>query len=133
MPAGPRRAALVLGIVAVVASLVGIAVAGTSRRGVVVGIRSIELDLYSVNLTGAVLLGFIGVLALVGAWSPSTLPLWIASGVSALLVVYGFAVWRDDTRNPVGFDGRTMSLLLGLSVSFGALAWATNHPVVSPD
>ena len=126
---GVRRAGLVIGIVTIVAGLFGAMVAGSSNRGEVVGIADLELNLYSVNVVGGLILTGIGILALIAVLSRTPIPMWIASGVAAVMAAYGILVWRDDTRNPLGFDGRTISLLLGLALSFAALAWAgTRRP-----
>ncbi len=117
-----------LAVLAIIVGVVGMAVAGTSPRGVVVGVGDLELNLYSVNLTGGLLVAAIGVLALIGVLSATPVPLWVASGLAGLLALYGLAAWRDDTRNPLGLDGRTISLLLGLALSFAALAWAASRP-----
>ena len=93
-----------------------------------VGIADLELNLYTVNVAGGLLLAAIGVLAVIGALSRTPVPMWAASGIAAAMAGYGLLAWRDDTRNPVGFDGRTISLLLGLALSFAALAWAGSRP-----
>ena len=125
-----RRAGLLIGIVTIVAGLFGAMVAGSSNRGEVVGIADLELNLYTVNVVGGLILAGIGILALIAVLSRTPVPMWIASGVAGVMAIYGILVWREDTRNPLGFDGRTISLLLGLCLSFAALAWAgSRRPV----
>ena len=117
-----RRAGLVIGIVAVAAGLYGAFVAGSSDRGEVVGIVDLKLNLYAVNTTGGLVLAGIGILAVIAVLSRTPVPMWTASGIAGLMALYGLLAWRDDTGNSLGFDGRTISLLLGLCLSFAALA-----------
>lgn len=119
-----RRAAMVIGLVAVVAGLIGAVVARSSNRGEIVGLTDLELNLFTVNVAGGLVLAAVGVLAVISVLSRTPVPLWVASGVAAVMAAYGLLAWRDDTRNPLGFDGRTISLLVGLALSFAALAWA---------
>jgi hypothetical protein len=123
-----RRAQIVVATVAIVAGVVGAAVARTSRRGVIVGLGELELNLYTVNLAGSMLLLGVGVIALTSVLSDTPVPLFIAAGLSAALAVYGLLAWRDDTRNPLGFDGRTISLMVGLAASYAVLGWAASRP-----
>jgi hypothetical protein len=123
-----RRAQVVVATVAIVAGIVGAAVARTSRRGVVVGLSELDLNLYTVNLAGSLLLLGIGVVALTSVLSDTPVALFAAAGLSAALAFYGLAAWRDDTRNPLGFDGRTITLLVGLAASYAALGWAASRP-----
>jgi tetrahydromethanopterin S-methyltransferase subunit C len=123
-----RRAQIVVATVAIVAGVVGAAVARTSRRGVVVGISELDLNLYTVNLAGSMLLLGIGVVAFTSVLSDTPVPMLVAAGLSAALALYGLLAWRNDTRNPLGFDGRTITLLVGLAASFAALGWVASRP-----
>ncbi len=129
MTAAVRRAELVIGVIAVLAGIAGIIAASSSTKGVIVGAPDVELSFYTVNVTGGFLLVGIGIVLLVGLAADTPVPtLWVAAGVSALGAVVGLLTWRDDTRNVLGVDGRTVSLLLGLAVSSAALAWAAANP-----
>ena len=119
-----RRAGLLIGVVCVVAGLFGAMVAGSSNRGEVVGVADLELNFFAVNVPGGLILAAIGVLALISVLSRTPIPMWIAAGTAGVMALYGLVAWRDDTRNSLGFDGRTISLMLGLCLSFCALAWA---------
>jgi hypothetical protein len=123
-----RRAQIVVATVAIVAGVVGAAVARTSRRGVVVGIGELDVNLYTVNLAGSMLLLGVGVIAITSVLSDTPVPLFVAAGLAGALALYGLLAWRDDTRNPLGFDGRTITLLVGLAASYAALGWAASRP-----
>ena len=120
-----------IGIVAVAAGLYGAFVAGSSDRGEVVGIVDLELNLYAVNTTGGLVLAGIGILAVIAVLSRTPVPMWTASGIAGLMALYGLLAWRDDTGNSLGFDGRTISLLLGLCLQLrrAGVGWL---PPISP-
>ena len=77
---GVRRAGLLIGTVTIMADLFGALVAGSWTRGEVVGIADLELNLYTVNTVGGLILAGIGILAVIAVLSRTPVPMWIASG-----------------------------------------------------